>query len=460
MKFALPPLGIAVAIVLVGAPAWSQEWSRPGPQSLAAQPVSYDYYEQASQTQAPDLAPGILPGPSSAQSPEVTDALAPAMVYPGDQPEQPWTLPQPAFLQRYGITLGGWIEQGITYNTEAPRDRFNGPVACNDRDREYQLNQLWFFLNRSINTEGCGWDIGGRIDMIYGTDFRYGINRGLEDRINSLDQYYGLVIPQAYGEIGINNLSVRVGHFAGILSYEQVPAVANFFYSHSYTMCYSDPILVTGALATYKLSDNWSATAGFHRGWMKWEDNNHDLNFMGGVTWTSSDKKGALTFAVDNGADDPAGEKNRFLYTVIARRQITDKFLYVLQHDLGVENNGAPAGEDARWYSLAQYFLYTINPCWSAGLRFEWFRDEDGTRVAGVGNLVPGHGWNAPPGFAGDFYELSWGVNWRPTPNLLFRPEVRWDWYNGTTNLAGKLPFDDGNSDSQVLLGMDMIVTY
>jgi hypothetical protein len=463
MKALPSAIGFTLASLLVTSAAWSQQWSPSGlRQPGSATQVSYDYWEQAPTAPAPAPNGDILPGPTSAQSPQVTDAVAPAMVYPGDPPQdKPWTLPQPALFQRYGITLGGWLEQGITFNGEDPHNRFNGPVACNDRDGEYQLNQLWFFLNRPVNTEGSGWDLGGRIDMIYGSDFRYGISHGLEDRINSLDQYYGLVIPQVYGEVGFNDLTVRVGHFAGILSYEQVPSVANFFYSHSYTMCYSDPILVTGALATYKLCDHWSITGGFHRGWMMWEDNNDDLNFMGGITWTSDDKKGSVTFAVDNGAADPAGERNRFLYTVIGRRQISDRFLYVLQHDLGVEDDGDPrTGSDAQWYSLAQYFIYTLNTQWSAGLRFEWFRDEDGARVAGVGNLTPGHGWDALPGFAGDFYELSLGVNWRPTPNMVLRPELRWDWYDGSTNLQGQLPFDDGNSDKQFLLGMDFILTY
>jgi hypothetical protein len=182
---------------------------------------------------------------------------------------------------------------------------------------------------------------------------------------------------------------------------------------------------------------------------------------MGGITWTADDQKSSLTFAVDNGAADDAGQRNRFLYTVIGRRQISDRFLYVLQHDLGVEDNGnLRTGADAQWYSLAQYFIYTLNAQWSTGLRFEWFRDEDGSRVAGVGNLVPGHGWDALPGFAGDFYELSLGLNWRPTLNMVLRPEVRWDWYDGSTNLQGQLPFDDGTSGKQFLLGMDFILTY
>ena len=49
-------------------------------------------------------------------------------------------------------------------------------------------------------------------------------------------------------------------------------------------------------------------------------------------------------------------------------------------------------------------------------------------------------------------YSLSLGVNWSPCRNLMFRPEVRWDWFDGIG-----LPFDDGADDSQFLVGMDAI---
>ena len=34
----------------------------------------------------------------------------------GCQPPAPWSLPQPCLLQRTGFKLGGWLEQGITFN--------------------------------------------------------------------------------------------------------------------------------------------------------------------------------------------------------------------------------------------------------------------------------------------------------------------------------------------------------
>ena len=368
-------------------------------------------------------------------------------------------------LQERRIKVGGWLEQGITFNGTAPADRFNGPVATNDRDGEYQMNQFWLYAVRPIDTGGCGWDIGGRIDMLYGSDFRFGINYGLEDRINAVDNPYGMVIPQAFMEIGFNNLSVKLGHFAGILDYEAVPSVANPFYSHSYCYGYTVPQLVTGVLADYKLTDRFSIAAGFHRGWMMFEDMNHNLDFMGGLKWASRDKRTNINFGISTGAQDPAGEQERFVYSLVAKRQVTEKFQYILVHNLGFENDavnvaGAPS-QDGEWYGINQYFLYQINPCWSAGLRFEWLRDDDGARVFGVPNVIPPvKTWPGGPGFAGNFYELTAGLNWRPHPNVVVRPELRWDWYDGTVDTNNHLPFDAGNSDDQFTFATDLIVTF
>ena len=48
----------------------------------------------------------------------------------------------------------------------------------------------------------------------------------------------------------------------------------------------------------------------------------------------------------------------------------------------GLQEAGAVDGSNAYWYGVDQYLYYTINDCWKAGGRFEWFRDEDGTRSA------------------------------------------------------------------------------
>ena len=103
----------------------------------------------------------------------------------------------------------------------------------------------------------------------------------------------------------------------------------------------------------------------------------------------------------------------------------------MFHHWLGAQQDGLVTGESPYWYGIDQYLYYTINDCWKAGLRFEWFRDEDGTRVGLNRPSNP----NNPP-FVGDFYSLSFGVNWQPRTNFMLRPEIRTDWYDGDAQRA------------------------
>ena len=48
-------------------------------------------------------------------------------------------------------------------------------------------------------------------------------------------------------------------------------------------------------------------------------------------------------------------------------------------------------------------------------------------------------------------------VNWSPTANLILRPEIRYDWFDGA---QARQPFGDGTNDSQFLLAMDAILLF
>jgi hypothetical protein len=400
-------------------------------------------------------------GPSDANPEGVESSLPPAEATSlSTQPEaaQPWKLPQPAFLQNHGVVLGGWLDQGITFN--GTPDQFNGPVGTNDWNHEYQVNQAWLFLDRPADNKGEGWALGGHVDAIYGTDWRFGICNGLENRINGFDrQSYGLVIPQAYAEVAYNRLSVKMGHYAGILGYEVIPAPANPFYSHSYAMAFGEPLLVSGVQAEYKLSDQWTASAGFNRGWMEFEDNNNVLDFMGGVKWVSESKRTSLAFALDAGPQDNAGQQDRFVYSIVLQHQLTERFKYVLQNDMGWQENTLLDGGTATWADINQYFLYKLNDKWNANLRAEWFGDNDGTRVGGPPEAAGIRAWPLS-GFAGSFYEVTAGLTWKPHANVMIRPEVRYDWYEGPANTSGQLPFDSGNRSYQFLFATDLVLTF
>ncbi|HEY2249677.1 MAG TPA: outer membrane beta-barrel protein, partial [Planctomycetaceae bacterium] len=141
---------------------------------------------------------------------------------------------------------------------------------------------------------------------------------------------------------------------------------------------------------------------------------------------------------------------NRTRYSFIISKQITPRVEYVFHQWAGIQQDGAPGGGSAKWYGIDQYLCYRMNDCWRLGLRGEWFRDQEGTRV---GLTEPSNPNKAP--LPGSYGSLTVGANWTPQTNIMIRPELRWDTYSGSAR-----PFDDGTKTYQLLLGCDAIVQF
>ncbi len=165
--------------------------------------------------------------------------------------------------------IGGWTEMGYTSNNVPLSQAYDDLLSFGDVPDNVNLNQQWMFLEKTVDGT-CGWDLGGRVDAVYGTDAQKtqsfgnpegGIrNRGFFDA--SWDHgIYGFAMPQLYGEVAYHDLAVKVGHFFTPMGYEVIPATGNFFYTHSYTMFNSEPFTHTGALATYTATKASRCTA-------------------------------------------------------------------------------------------------------------------------------------------------------------------------------------------------------
>ena len=222
---------------------------------------------------------------------------------------------QTEIADRAGIKTFGWIEAGIGGNNWGTP--FNGTITFNDRNWQAMMNQLYLVNERVLDTEDGGWDVGGRIDLLYGTDYTYTTAAGLDaynygnynayfvPRWNS-SKYYGLAMPQLYGEVGRDDLSVKFGHFYTIIGYEVVPAVGNFFYTICDTFQYGEPFTHTGMLATWKPDAQLTTYAGIVNGWDNWSSGtpgyttnnsynyfNNNAGFLGGITMKDVDEKQA-----------------------------------------------------------------------------------------------------------------------------------------------------------------------
>ena len=265
-------------------------------------------------------------------------------------------------------------------------------------------------------------------------------------------------MPQMYGDLAINKWVFRAGHFLAPCGYESVMSPENFFYSHSYAFLYGQPTTLTGGEAMYKVNDQLTSNVGIDNGWNNWTDPIAKINYFGGFNWTSKDQKTTLAWESFFGNTDNINpEATRYHYCVVFTQKIGEKWQFAFEHNLGYDTGALPTATGfthGDWFSFAPYFIYTINDCWSAGMRYEWFSDDDGTVVAQVGppagTPIPAH-YNA----------LTWGVNWKPhqSKNVLVRSELRYDW--ATDSLPpGQRPFDAGEKNDQFLWATDLIVKF
>lgn len=377
-------------------------------------------------------------------------------------------------LDCWGVDVGGWVAQGYTWNPDRPADRFNGPVTYPDRSNEYQLNQAWLYVDRPTDTGGCGSDLGGRIDVMYGTGHRFTTSTGLETfgdgtpRWNNDHRFYGLALPQAYAEVAYNDVKVKMGHFISPVGYFTVGTAYNFFQRLPHTYQHGEPFTHTGMLATYQATDNLSLGAGVIRGWDNWDTGNPHAGYLGTATLTGDNGSSLAYVQVFTRERAQTGAfTNRYLQTVVYTRPINKCLTYVFQSDYGWQNNALANGNDAKWFGMNSYWFYKVSDCLTWGLNTEWFRDQGGFRVGGFLPTTDGGSLRglstARSGYDGTFYQMTFGPNIRPhgSKNLLIRPSMSLDWYDGQVNNAGGLrPFDDGANRSQWILATDVVWTF
>ncbi|PQO34274.1 porin [Bremerella cremea] len=365
--------------------------------------------------------------------------------------------------------VDGWLDQGYTANTDHPISNFNGPLGFNDRADDYQMNQLYLSFGKNIADDCCGWDFGGRVDVLYGSDYFFLESNGLErhgdgtrhwngtgPRQNNTRALYGLALPQAYAEAFIpvgSGVKVKMGHFYSLMGYESAMAPENFFYSHSYTYVYGNPKTNTGFLASYSPTTCFTLQAGMTNGWDNFENINGAYGVTLGAQWSNG--VSSLSYAMHNGSEDPTGDQNRYSHTIVYTRQLNSRWNYTFEHDFGVQKDAfldsSFAADNAFYYSFTNYLYYQWSNELSFGGRFEWFCDEDNWRIQQVPIEAFYTGRN--------YYDITLGANWRPCDHVLVRPEVRYDWSDlnplGTTGV-----FNDFTKDDMYTFALDVVLFF
>ena len=313
------------------------------------------------------------------------------------------------------LLVGGWTEGVYTNNNVPLSQAYNDLLSFDDTPDNFNLGQQWFYVGRSLS--GDGFDVGGRIDAMYGVDAQKtqsfgnpgaGV-RGFGFYDASWDHgQYGFAMPQSYVELGYNTASIKVGHFFTPIGYEVIPVTGNFFRTHSYTMFNSEPFTHTGALGQVAAGDALTLYGGWTLGWdTGYEQLNSGNNFLGGFAYAINDN---VTFTYmstyGNFGWRDGGDDNSYSHSMVLVASLTDKLQYIAQSDMVETSN--PGVSEYDTIGLNQYLLYWFNDVVGLGGRVEWWKAD------GV-----------------SFYEATSGFNFKVLDNVNIRPEYRQDWAPG-----------------------------
>ena len=361
--------------------------------------------------------------------------------------------------------LHGHLQQGVNTNAHHPINPPNGlgnqpGIGFAYRADQYQLNQLYLSVGKVADTSQSPFAVGGGIDVLYGTDYTFLESLGLEKERDGTSKWngdsgssfsggalHGVVMPQLYADFAYETLTIKVGHFYNVFGYEEVLPTHNFYYTTSYSLFYNgsgESAPVTGILAQWQMTPELKIAGGFHRGVLKWEDNNNVLNAIGLVEWTTPNKDIIVTYSCDIGAEDDAGQNTIYGQSIVFEWQFAEKTSYVLHSSYGFEERDAMRDGIDQWFGFGNYLAHQLTDNLVAGSRYEYFNDLDGSRVSSL---------------EGAYHALTLGLNYSPHAKVTIRPEVRHDWFDADGQQPSG-PYDNGNKRSQFVAAVDVVITF
>jgi hypothetical protein len=362
------------------------------------------------------------------------------------------------------LDLYGHVEGSYTRNADNPQAGFNVGRVFDFEDDEPTLNQLDLNIDRRVEVSGDRFDVGGRVELLYGADARFIHANGMFDHTDpdgtgtdTSDITDGpenqFDIPQAYLDINVplgTGLRVRAGKF---LFFKQIDPNASVFYSHSFTFGAALPFTLTGGTLYYEITDSVSLEGGVVRGWDDaLEDDNGAVSGVGRLRWRASDELNFSLAGITGPELEDDNHDYRTAVNFVASYRPSDRWTFLLDSIYGYQAN-APGEGASDWYGAAVYGIYKINDYVSAAARVEYYRDDEGF-TTGIATAGPVFGFSSQ-----SLYEATVGLTVTPFANdelgrnLKVRPEVRYDY-------SSEDFFDGFTEDDQLTFAVDAIFNF
>lgn len=336
-------------------------------------------------------------------------------------------------------TLSGYVDTAAIWRpgTDSAPDAANPgskfthiPASAFSKNDGFYMNAVDIALDKPVD-EGP-WASGYHVEMMFGPDSVPNVD-ALSGGSEIRQAYIALRAP-----LGQNGLDFKVGVFDTIIGYESTSCPLNPNYTRSFG--YSiEPTTHTGVLASYKVTDALTLSAGVADTWSSLNGSatyESQKTYMGSIALTAPDSFGALKGAtlnfgiinaVDSSAADTGGPGTRTSYYVgMSLPTPNSKVKLGAAFDWLNFNNHKAAGNSADDYIWVAGLFATISP--TDKLSFN-FRGEivDATQI-GAGTPIA-NDINEPYYYYAGHYagEVTATMQYQLWANVLSRVEFRWD---------------------------------
>ncbi len=150
------------------------------------------------------------------------------------------------------VTVTGEIDAGITGNPDDPPSGLNWGRLFDDKANEPLFNQGLLTIQRPIDPNAKGYDVGFRVQGMFGSDARYTHFLGEGEYLTN--SIYQFDVVEAWLEVHTpwmfdGGIDFKGGQWVTLEGAEVIESDQNLFYSHSYIFNYAEPFKDTGVLA-------------------------------------------------------------------------------------------------------------------------------------------------------------------------------------------------------------------
>jgi hypothetical protein len=384
-------------------------------------------------------------------------------------------------------TLSGYVDTAATWRPgtdSGPNTIFpNLPAYAFAKNDGFSLNAVDIALDKP--EDESPWAAGYHVELMIGPDSIPLGNVAIGGvSIGGIGGGAGLTsLRQAYVTLRTpvgNGIDWKVGVFDTIIGYESTsdPLDPNYTRSYGYSI---EPTTHTGILATYKVNDMLSVSAGMANTWNadtivagggspKFGLNNtaqfeSQKTYMGSIAFTAPDSAGfmkgaTLTVGVVNGIDslaNGAGSMTSFytgltVPTPVSALKVGAAFDFFDLHNGGVPGNSS---DDSTWV-IGLYSSLQATDKLSFNMRAEYL-SSNGSGLYDIPGVGPG---TSPDNVAEEFTATAQYNLWA---NVISRVEFRWDHaehQNFFGYSSGALTAGAPNRNNDFLLALNLIYQF